>query len=51
VLAELTQSPLVEEVNLYFQQLGYKFVTLDLSGFRSGSLNQLLTLDPPAEAT
>lgn len=51
VLAELTQSPLAEEVNLYFQQLGYKFVTLDLSGFRSGSLNQLLTLDPPAEAT
>ena len=26
-----------------FKQLGFKFVTLDLEGFRSGSMNQLLT--------
>ena len=29
-----------------FKKLGFKFVTLDLEGFRSGSMNALLT---PAE--
>ncbi len=28
-----------------FKQLGFKFVTLDLEGFRSGSMNQLLRLE------
>jgi uncharacterized protein len=28
-----------------FKQLGFKFVTLDLDGFRSGSMNALLPLD------
>lgn len=28
-----------------FKGLGFKFVTLDLQGFRSGSMNQLLTAD------
>jgi uncharacterized protein len=28
-----------------FKQLGFKFVTLDLEGFRSGSMNTLLPLD------
>jgi uncharacterized protein len=28
-----------------FKQLGFKFVTLDLEGFRSGSMNTLLSLD------
>jgi uncharacterized protein len=28
-----------------FKQLGFKFVTLDLEGFRSGSMNQLLSAD------
>ena len=28
-----------------FRALGFKFVTLDLEGFRSGSLNGLITLD------
>jgi len=27
------------------QELGYKSVTVDKEGFRSGSLNQLVTLD------
>lgn len=29
----------------HFQQLGFKFVTLDLEGFRSGSLNQLVPIE------
>ena len=28
-----------------FKALGFKFVTLDLEGFRSGSMNSLLTVD------
>lgn len=28
-----------------FKSLGFKFVTLDLEGFRSGSMNALLTTD------
>jgi uncharacterized protein len=28
-----------------FKALGFKFVTLDLEGFRSGSMNQLLTTE------
>jgi len=29
-----------------FKQLGYKFVTLDLQGYRQGSMNELLPLHP-----
>ena len=28
-----------------FRELGFKFVTLDLEGFRSGSLNELVGLE------
>ena len=31
------------EFTAVFKGLGFKFVTLDLEGFRSGSMNQLLT--------
>ena len=31
------------------QELGFKYVTIDLQGFRSGSLNELLTEDEKAE--
>jgi uncharacterized protein len=33
-----------DEVNRRLKDLGYHYVTLDLQGFRSGSLNELLTL-------
>jgi uncharacterized protein len=33
----------------HLQQLGFKFVTLDLAGFRSGSLNDLISLDVKAK--
>jgi uncharacterized protein len=29
-----------------FRRLGFKFITLDLEGFRSGSLNQLVQIEP-----
>jgi uncharacterized protein len=33
------------EFTAVFKRLGFKFVTLDLEGFRSGSMNQLLTTE------
>jgi uncharacterized protein len=33
------------EFTAVFKRLGFKFVTLDLEGFRSGSMNQLLTAE------
>ena len=31
-----------EEVAAYFKQIGFQYVTVDLEGFRSGSLNEVL---------
>ncbi|CAN5193147.1 ATP-dependent sacrificial sulfur transferase LarE [soil metagenome] len=33
------------DVTTHLQSLGFKFVTLDLAGFRSGSLNELIPLE------
>ena len=41
----LCQQPLLGQLNDYLQELGYKSVTVDKEGFRSGNLNQLVTLD------
>jgi uncharacterized protein len=36
---------MASEFTEVFKRLGFKFVTLDLEGFRSGSMNQLLTAE------
>lgn len=36
---------MAHEFTAIFKQLGFKFITLDLEGFRSGSMNQLLSAD------
>jgi len=36
---------MAREFTTVFKALGFKFVTLDLEGFRSGSMNQLLTAE------
>ncbi len=36
---------MAREFTIIFKALGFKFVTLDLEGFRSGSMNQLLTTE------
>jgi uncharacterized protein len=36
---------MARELTAIFKELGFKFVTLDLEGFRSGSMNQLLTTE------
>ena len=36
---------LFDEINQVLKSLGYRYVTLDLQGFRSGSLNELLEIE------
>ncbi|WP_165247013.1 ATP-dependent sacrificial sulfur transferase LarE [Paludisphaera soli] len=43
---KLTADPVRSELAAAFRGLGFKFVTLDLEGFRSGSLNDLI---PPEQ--
>ena len=40
--ALLTRDDVREAVAKYFRSIGYSYVTLDLEGFRSGSLNEVL---------
>lgn len=44
-LPRFTAEPVRAELLQRFQDLGFKFVTLDLAGFRSGSLNELVSLE------
>lgn len=46
VLAKLAQPDLREQITAHLKSLGFRFITLDLQGFRSGSLNSLLKLTP-----
>ena len=40
---KITTEPFRSQIVEKLKSLGFKFVTLDLQGFRSGSLNELLT--------
>jgi uncharacterized protein len=44
-LPRLAEVSVREGLVRHFRELGFKFVTLDLEGFRSGSLNTLVTLE------
>src|SRR5439155_1023719 len=44
-LARLADPSTREQLAQRFKELGFKFVTLDLEGFRSGSLNTLVSLE------
>jgi len=44
-LARAMSAEMAREFTAIFKTLGFKFVTLDLEGFRSGSMNQLLTAE------
>jgi uncharacterized protein len=57
-LARLADPARREALVRHLRELGFRFVTLDLEGFRSGSLNTLVSLEnkrlfatPPAEKT
>jgi uncharacterized protein len=44
-IPRLAEPALCRQIVDHLRRLGFKFVTLDLEGFRSGSLNQLVTID------
>ncbi|HEY4313538.1 MAG TPA: ATP-dependent sacrificial sulfur transferase LarE [Pirellulales bacterium] len=44
-LVRLAQPEIREQLVAQLKQLGFKYVTLDLEGFRSGSLNQILPVE------
>ena len=39
----ITSEPLRSEIKQEFKNIGYSYITLDLDGFRSGSLNEILS--------
>ena len=41
-ITQLTDEKLREKIVTFFKQLGFKYVTLDLQGFRTGSANEVL---------
>ncbi|HBJ34614.1 MAG TPA: ATP-dependent sacrificial sulfur transferase LarE [Planctomycetaceae bacterium] len=46
-LGRLVQQPLLSAIRSHFASLGFRAVTVDLAGFRSGSNNQLVNLMLP----
>jgi uncharacterized protein len=44
-LGKLASEPVRSGITQEFHRLGFKFVTLDLDGFRTGSLNELVPLE------
>ena len=44
-IARLSIEPIRSELSRTFREIGFQFVTIDLEGFRSGSLNDLISLD------
>jgi uncharacterized protein len=44
-LSRALDPAMAAEFTRIFKALGFKFVTLDLEGFRSGSMNTLLPID------
>ncbi len=49
-IARLVQGELRQQLVDHLRELGFKFVTLDLLGFRSGSLNVLVPVDQLSRA-
>jgi len=43
-VSHFASGEIAQRVNLTLKEIGFKFVTLDLGGFRSGSLNDLVSL-------
>jgi uncharacterized protein len=44
-IGRMANDPFRSEMTREFHRLGFKFISLDLDGFRSGSLNELVSLD------
>ncbi|QDV45353.1 tRNA-specific 2-thiouridylase MnmA [Stieleria neptunia] len=47
-IARLTDAPIRTELSKHFSEIGFRYITLDLQGFSSGSMNrQLVSLGQP----
>lgn len=43
-IPRLVESKTAADVDRHFRSLGYQYITVDLAGFRSGSLNEVITI-------
>jgi pyridinium-3,5-biscarboxylic acid mononucleotide sulfurtransferase len=50
-LTRLVAEPLRQDVVQHFKKLGFVYVTIDLQGYRTGSMNELLTAEEKREYT
>ena len=50
-LARLVAEPLRQDIVQHFKKLGFIYVTIDLQGYRTGSMNELLTAEQKREYT
>ena len=41
-ISSLASEPMREKINMELKSLGFKYVTLDLTGYRTGSMNEVL---------
>lgn len=44
-VSRLAEPEIRHELNRRFKELGFRFITLDLEGFRSGSMNELINVE------
>jgi pyridinium-3,5-biscarboxylic acid mononucleotide sulfurtransferase len=44
-MVRLFEDGLADEIEKYFKEIGYSFVTIDLKGYRMGSMNEVLLKD------
>lgn len=45
MIPRLAEPETASRIDQHFRSLGYQYVTIDLRGFRSGSMNEVITLD------
>lgn len=43
-IPRLVEERIAADVDHHFRRLGYRYITVDLAGFRSGSLNEVITI-------
>ncbi len=44
-ITKVMTGQIIEQIKIKFKQLGFCYITIDLEGFRSGSLNEVLTFN------
>jgi pyridinium-3,5-biscarboxylic acid mononucleotide sulfurtransferase len=47
-IVKLFEDGLADEIEKFFKEIGYSFVTIDMKGYRTGSMNEMLKVSEPA---